>query len=70
MYRFVFYCAIAFLLWQVARSLLRTSSNRTARRRQQKAEPLSVPRRSPATPMPKGSIDYSKVRDADYRDIR
>lgn len=71
MTKVLLYLALAYLIWQFVKRFLRGGGSSLSRPDHEKrAEPQRVERRRPASPIGRGAIDYSKVRDADYRDIR
>jgi hypothetical protein len=72
MARFLLYIAITFILYQIARAFVRRLLGPRPRPRRPAANNPEPERVDPSrTPLPvKGPrIDYSKVRDARYRDL-
>jgi hypothetical protein len=60
--------ALLFLLYQVARRFIGSGTTNSQSRRRRQVPQAPRPPRSQT--IPRGNIDYSKIRDADYRDIR
>jgi hypothetical protein len=71
--RFLFYLSKLNLLYQVVRVILRSMLTPPRRSPQRPLGRPSEPRREerpePFPPRRNARIDYSKVKDADYRDI-
>ena len=69
MSRFLLYISIIFLLYQVAKRFMRGLVSSPQRQRMQRRDAGNAPKSPPSPSAPQSEIDYSKIRDADYRDI-